>query len=119
MNKNTLELISTCIFILKQCRHPIIAGNNETGKKMLACKLADYFNEFITEKNIDASEDYDKGSSNLNTSTNISEKSKKPKIEETVYIVYCTKSSKVEDLMGKLKVSNNKNEDLIQWQDAL
>lgn len=118
MNKNTLELISTCIFSLEHGRHPIIAGNNGTGKKMLACKLADYFNEFIAEKNIDTSEDYDKGSSNLNTSANISEKSKKPKIEETVYIVYCTKSSKVEDLMGKPKVSNNKNEDLIQWQDG-
>jgi len=118
MNKNTLELISTCIFSLKHGRHPVIAGNNGTGKKMLACKLADYFNEFIAEKSPEINEDYDKGSSNLNTSTNISEKSKKPKIEETMYIVYCTKSSKVEDLMGKPKVSNNKNEDLIQWQDG-
>ena len=115
MNKNTLELISTCIFSLKHGRHPIIAGNNGTGKKMLACKLADYFNEFIAEKNIDNNEDYDKNNNNLNTSISLN---KKNKIEESIYIVYCTKSSKVEDLMGKPKVSNNKNEDLIQWQDG-
>ena len=120
MNKNTLELISTCIFSLKHGRHPIIAGNSGTGKKMLACKLADYFNEYIAEKNIDNNEDYEKASSNnMNTSTNISVKSKINKNDNaTEYIVYCTKSSKVEDLMGKPKVSNNKNEDLIQWQDG-
>jgi MoxR-like ATPase len=120
MNKNTLELISTCIFSLRHGRHPIIAGNNGTGKKMLACKLADYFNEHIAEKNIDNNEDYDKASSNnINTSTNISVKTKINKNDDTTeYIVYCTKSSKVEDLMGKPKVSNNKNEDLIQWQDG-
>ena len=38
--------------------------------------------------------------------------------KQQTYIVYCTKSSKVEDLMGKPRVSNNKNEDLIQWQDG-
>lgn len=36
-----------------------------------------------------------------------------------VYIVYWTESSKVEDLIGKPSVSNNKNKDLIQWQDCL
>ena len=120
MNKNTLELIYTCIFSLRHGRHPIIAGNIGTGKKMLACKLADYFNEHIAEKNSDNNEEYDKASSNnMNTSTNISVKSKNNKNDDTTeYIVYCTKSSKVEDLMGKPKVSNNKNEDLIQWQDG-
>lgn len=33
-------------------------------------------------------------------------------------LVYCTKSSKVEDLIGKPKVTNNKDEDLVQWQDG-
>ena len=38
---------------------------------------------------------------------------KKNKLEEQLaYIVYCTKSSKVEDLMEKPRVSNNKNEEL-------
>ena len=118
MNKNTLELISTCIFSLKHGRYPIIAGNSGTGKKMLACKLADYFNEFIADKTNDSNKyNYDYNS-NMNISLNMSEKSKKEKIEETMYIVYCTKSSKVEDLMGKPKVSSDKNEDLIQWQNG-
>ena len=122
INKNTLELISTCIFSLKHGRHPIIAGNSGSGKKLLACKLADYFNEHLAEKtleNIEENEN-DKASSKFtNTSTNISMINKKNKTEEQlVYIVYCTKSSKVEDLMGKPRVSNNKNEDLIQWQDG-
>jgi len=72
------------------------------------------------DNNIDNDTDNngDKANSiNLNTSTNASAtKSKSSKSEEqSVYIVYCTKSSKVEDLMGKPRVSNNKNEDLIQW----
>ena len=131
INKNTLELISTCIFSLKHGRHPIIAGNSGTGKKLLACQLADYFNEYIAEKSIDRNFDNNIDSNvynndgkansiNLNNSTNLSvSKSKSSKNEEqSVYIVYCTKSSKVEDLMGKPRVSNNKNEDLIQWQDG-
>ena len=127
INKNTLELISTCVFSLKHGRHPIIAGNSGTGKKLLACQLADYFNEHIAERNIDnnVDESFDNKndkdvSINLNSSTNFS--AKKSRIlkneEQSVYIVYCTKSSKVEDLMGKPRVSNNKNEDLIQWQDG-
>ena len=118
VNKNTLELISTCIFSLKHGRHPIIAGNNGTGKKMLACKLADYFNEFIADKTIDINKSNNDSYSHINTSFAISEMGKKEKIEETMYIVYCTKSSKVEDLMGKPKVSSDKNEDLIQWQNG-
>ena len=110
INKNTLELISTCVFSLKHGRYPIIAGNNGSGKKLLACKLADYFNEYIAEKNIESD------SNIMNLTKNNFEKSKNE--EEMVYIVYCTKSSKVEDLMGKPRVSNNKNEDLIQWQDG-
>ena len=57
-------------------------------------------------------------SSNLNTSTNVSLKANyNNNNEKSLYIVYCTKSGKVEVLMGKLKVSNNKG-DLIQWQDG-
>ena len=52
----------------------------------------------------------------MNLTKNNIEKSKSE--DQMVYIVYCTKSSKVEDLMGKPRVSNNKNEDLIQWQDG-
>ena len=108
MNKNTLELIYTCIFSLKHGRHPIIAGNSGIGKKLLACKLGDYFNEYIAEKDTQNNEDI-ANSSNLNTSTNISFKTNSNKNDEqALYIVYCTKSSKVEDLMGKPKVSNNK-----------
>ena len=122
INKNTLELISTCIFSLKHGRYPIIAGNSGTGKKLLACKLADYFNEYIIEKNNDNYFDSNEEKVNsdvLNVSGGISEKNKSNKNEkQLVYIVYCTKSSKVEDLMGKPRVSNNKNEDLIQWQDG-
>ena len=103
LNKNTLELISTCVFSLKHGRHPIIAGNSGIGKKLLACKLGDYFNSHIAEKN-------DK-SNDQNIKLNSIE-------DESLYIVYCTKSTKVEDLMGKSKVSNNKEEDLIQWQDG-
>ena len=110
INKNTLELISTCVFSLKHGRYPIIAGNNGSGKKLLACKLADYFNECIAEKNIESE------SNIMNLTKNNIEKSKSE--DQMVYIVYCTKSSKVEDLMGKPRVSNNKNEDLIQWQDG-
>jgi hypothetical protein len=131
MNKNTLELISTCIFSLKHGRHPIIAGNSGTGKKLLACQLGDYFNEYIAEKNLDNNIDYNiennkinndgkVSSNNLNTSSNASagKKRNNKNEEQSLYIVYCTKSSKVEDLMGKPRVSNDKNEDIIQWQDG-
>ena len=109
-NKNTLELISTCIFSLKHGRYPIIAGNSGTGKKLLACLLADYFNENIIKTNIN-NDNSEINNYDVNNKTIKDEK-------KTVYIVYCTKSSKVEDLMGKPRVSNNKNEDLIQWQDG-
>ena len=52
INKNNLEAISSCIFSLKHGRHPIIAGNIGQGKKLLTCKLGDYFNERIAEKEI-------------------------------------------------------------------
>ena len=53
-------------------RHLIIGGNRGIGKKYLACKLGDYFNEYIN-KNVDKTQ---------------------------LYIVYCTKMSKMEDLYG-------------------
>ena len=111
INKNTLEFISTCVFSLKHGRHLIIAGNSGIGKKELACQLGDYYNEHIAEK-----DDPDKNEVISNSSNNnLSKINKTNKNEEqSLYIVYCTKSSKVEDLMGKPKVSNNKNEDLFQ-----
>ena len=91
MNKNTLELIYTCIFSLKHGRHPIIAGNSGIGKKLLACKLGDYFNEYIAEKDPQNNEDL-ASSSNLNSSTNVSLKANYNKNnEQSLYIVYCTK----------------------------
>lgn len=119
LNKNTIELLSTCVFSLKHGRYPIIAGNSGTGKKLLACKLADYFNEYIADKYEDNKENNDRNKSNPdNNSLDNSEKINEGQKQENVYIVYCTKSSKVEDLIGKQRISNNKSEDLIKWQDG-
>ena len=52
-------------------------------------------------------------------STNLSTKTKNYNDEESLYIVYCIKSSKVEDFMRKTKISKNKDEDLIQWRYSL
>ena len=58
-------------------------------KKKLSYKLADYFNEYITEKNLDYIEDFDKDSSNnMNTSTNISAKRGKKKMLNYYYIQF-------------------------------
>ena len=110
INKNTLELISTCIFSLKYGRYPIIAGNSGSGKKFLAFKLADYFNEYIAEKNIESN------SNIINLSENSNEKSNNENL--TMFIVYCSKYSKVEDFIGKAIISKNKGGDLMQWQDG-
>ena len=119
LNKNTIELLSTCVFSLKHGRYPIIAGNSGTGKKLLACKLADYFNEYIADKYEDNKENNDRNKFNPdNNSLDNSEKINEGQKQENVYIVYCTKSSKVEDLIGKQRISNNKSEDLIKWQDG-
>ena len=120
INKNNIVLISSSIFSLKHRRNLLIAGNYGTGKKFFACHLADYFNEHLAEKNNDNIGDFCNFSLNLNLNKNNSFNNNKliKNEEQSVYIVYCTKSSKVEDLIGKLRVSNNKNEDLIQWQDG-
>ena len=120
LNKNTFEFISTCIFSLKHWRHIVTVGNSGIGKKLLACKFGDYFNEYIAEKSFDNIVNQN-DSSLINISINESlRKKKKKKLfeEESLYIVYCTKSSKVEDLIGRPKVSNNKEEDLLQWHDG-
>ncbi len=91
MNRNTLELIYTCIFSLKHDRHPIIAGNSGIGKKLLACILGDYLNEYTTEKNSQNNEDL-ASSNNLNTSTNVTLKANYNKNnEQSLNIVYCSK----------------------------
>ena len=118
-NNNTLEVISTCLFSLKHGRYPIIAGKSGIGKKLLACKLGDYFNKHIAENEIIIENDEINPMSDKNITANISLRSKNNKYDEPpLYIIYCTKNSKVEDLIGKQKVSNNKDEDLIQWQDG-
>ncbi len=87
MNRNTLELIYACIFSLKHDRHPIISGNSGIGKKLLACKLGDYFNKYIAEKDPQNNEDLS-SSSNLNTSTNVSLKANYNKNnKQSLYIV--------------------------------
>ncbi len=51
INKKKLEVISSCIFSLKHGRYPIIAGKSGIGKKLLACKLGDYFKYIIIKNN--------------------------------------------------------------------
>ena len=114
ISENTLEFISTCVFSLKHGQHLIIAGNSGIRKKELACQLGDYYNVHIAEKDRNKNE----GISNL-SNNNLTEINKTNKNEkQSLYIVYYTKNSKVEDLMGKPRVSNNKDEDLFQWQDG-
>ena len=117
-NTNTLELIYSCIFSLKYGRHPLIAGNYGTGKKFLACQLADYFNECINKKYVNKFKDFSIHLNlNFNTMNSSSNNILLKDEEQLLYIVYCTKNCKVEDLIGKPRVLDDKNK-LIHYQDG-